>query len=133
MLKDNLPFAVYLSFNGNCRQAFTYYQSCFGGELHLQTLEDSPYCRKMGRQMRDMVICATLKSDYLNLMGTDLTGEALLATGNNISILIECDSFTERIRLINKLAGRNCCSIKNTDPLINVTDRYSINWILRVA
>lgn len=133
MLKDDLPFAVHLSFNGNCQQAFNYYQACFGGELTVQTMEDSPYGTGMSKQMQKAVICATLKSAYFKLMGTDLTDEDDIVPGNNVSIVIECDSFTERTRLINKLIGRNFCSSENTNPLINVTDKYSIHWILSVS
>jgi len=132
-LKDDLPFAVYLAFNGNCRQVFNYYQSCFGGELTVQTLADTPLGIGMSKQMRMAVICATLKNEYFKLMGTDLSDEGRIVTGNNLSILIECNSFNERTKLINKLIGRNFCSTANTNPLINVTDKYSINWILSVS
>lgn len=133
MLKDDPPFAVWLAFNGNCQQAFSYYQACFGGELTVQTLGDSPHGNGLSGQIREVVICATLKNEYFKLIGTDLADEGRIVAGNNVSILIECKSFTERIRLINKLIGRNFCSINNTNPFINVTDKYSIKWILRVG
>jgi PhnB protein len=133
MLKDTLPFAVYLVFNGNCRQAFNYYQTCFGGELTLQTLADTPHGIEMSKEMQRVVIYATLKNEYFKLVGSDLMDEGRIVSGNNVSILIECSSLTERSRLINKLVGRNFCSIKNNNPLINVTDKYSINWILSVS
>ena len=129
---DDLPFAVHLVFNGNCRQAFNYYQACFGGELTVQTLADTLHGTGMSKQMRKVVIHATLKNKYFKLVGTDLTDEGRIVTGNNISILVECNSFTARAQLINKLVGRNFCSIENCNPLINVTDKYSINWILSV-
>jgi PhnB protein len=37
-----MTFTPYLSFNGNCREAFTEYQSIFGGELSLMTFADGP-------------------------------------------------------------------------------------------
>lgn len=130
VLKHDIPFAVYLVFNGNCRQAFNYYQTCFGGELTLQTLADTPYGSEMSQQMQNVVIYASLKNEYFNLVGTDLTNESKIVSGNNISILIECISLSERIRLINKLVGRNYCLSESTNPLINVIDKYSVNWIL---
>jgi PhnB protein len=33
---------IYLSFNGKCREAMTFYKECFGGELTFQTFEGSP-------------------------------------------------------------------------------------------
>lgn len=32
---------AYLTFNGNCREAMTFYQDCLGGELCFQPLEES--------------------------------------------------------------------------------------------
>src|SRR5687768_12122227 len=130
MLPEVLPFAVYIAFKGNCRQAFKYYQTCFGGKLTLQTLADTPHGIGMNKQMREAVVCATLQNAYFKLMGTDLTEEATIVTGNNVSIVIECNSLAERTKLINKLIGRNFCSTENINPLINVIDRYSIHWIL---
>ncbi|HYE54241.1 MAG TPA: hypothetical protein VD996_05335 [Chitinophagaceae bacterium] len=132
MLKDDLAFAVHLSFNGNCRQAFNYYKTCFGGELTVQTLADTPHGIGMNKEMRKAVVWATLKNEYFKLVGTDLTDEDSIVSGNNVSILIECPSFTERTKLINKLISRNFCSIENTNPLVNIIDIYRIRWILSV-
>lgn len=132
MLKDESAFAVHLSFNGNCRQAFNYYQACFGGELTVQTLADTPNGIGMNKEMQKAVIWATLKNEYFKLVGTDLTDEDSIVSGNNVSILIECSSFTERTKLINKLINRNFCSIENVNPLVNIVDMYRISWILSV-
>ncbi|WP_127127149.1 hypothetical protein [Pseudoflavitalea rhizosphaerae] len=131
-MKDELAFAVHLSFNGNCRQAFNYYQICFGGELTVQTLADTPHGTGMSKAMRRAVLWATLRNEYFNLVGSDLPGESNIVTGNSVSILIECSSFTERTRLINKLTGRNFCSMESSNPLVNIVDIYHISWLLSV-
>ena len=35
-----MAFRPYLAFAGNCREAFTYYQQIFGGELVLLTMAE---------------------------------------------------------------------------------------------
>lgn len=132
MLNDELTFAVHLSFNGNCKQAFNYYKTCFGGELTVQTLADTPHGTGMNNDMQQMVVWATLKNEHFRLVGTDLTDEDSLVSGNKVSILIECSSCTERTKLINKLVRKNLCAAENTDPLVNVVDMYRISWILSV-
>ncbi|MGX5816627.1 hypothetical protein ACWKWU_00430 [Chitinophaga lutea] len=127
-----MMLAVHLSFSGNCRQAFLYYKRCFGGELTMQTLADTPHGRGMNEAMQQAVVWATLENEYFKLVGTDLTDEDRIVSGNNVSILIECPSFTERTRLINKLINRNYCAFENTNPLVNVVDMYRISWILSV-
>lgn len=125
-------FAIHLSFNGNCRQAFDYYRSCFGGALTVQTLADTPHGPEMDEDMRQAVVWATLENEYFRLVGTDLTDDGNIVSGNNVGILIECASFTERTRLIHKLINRNICSVEYTHPLINIVDIYRICWILSV-
>lgn len=132
ILKDQPAFAIHLSFNGNCRQAFNYYKTCFGGALTVQTLADTPHGTGMNKAMQEAVVWATLENEYFKLVGTDLTDEDSLVSGNNVSILIECPSFTERTKLINRLIRRNFCSFENTNPLVNIVDMYRINWILSV-
>ena len=132
MLTEESAFAVHLSFNGNCREAFCYYQNRFGGKLTVQTMGDTPHGSAMSKQMQKIVVWATLQNQYFRLVGTDLQGEWDLVSGNNVSILIQCNSFTERTRLINKLVGRNFCSAENNNPLINITDPFSVRWILSV-
>ncbi len=86
----------------------------------------------MSQEMCKAVVWATLENQYFKLVGTDLTDDGNIVSGNNVSILIACASFTERTRLIGKLIGRNCCSMENNSPLVNIIDMYRINWILSV-
>ncbi|WP_298714827.1 hypothetical protein [Chitinophaga sp.] len=132
MMRPVSAFAVHLSFNGNCRQAFDYYRKCFGGALSIQTLADTPHGSEMDEEMRSAVVWATLENQYFKLVGTDLTEDGSIVSGNNVSILVECPSFTERTRLINKLINRNICSFESTNPLINIVDMYRVCWILSV-
>lgn len=132
MMRPESAFAVHLSFNGNCRQAFDYYRKCFGGALSVQTLADTPHGIEMDEDMRNAVVWATLENQYFKLVGTDLTEDGSIISGNNVSILVECPSFTERTRLINKLINRNICAFEYKNPLINLVDMYRICWILSV-
>lgn len=130
MLKPESDSAIYLTFNGNCRKAFSYYQHCFGGELSIQTLADTPDGFLMDSRMQQLVICASLETDYINLVGTDLSDDGKLIAGNRVAILLYCSSLAERARLINKLVERNFCSYQNDNALISVTDKFSVGWVL---
>lgn len=125
-------FAVHLTFNGNCEQALLHYQKCFGGSLEVQTLADTPNGKSMSNRMQKVIVCATLKNEHFKLIGTDLTDDDGIITGNNMSILIECSSYDERIKLINNLVGRKFGLNINTNQLINVVDKYRMSWILSV-
>src|SRR5689334_17717368 len=85
----------YLTFNGNCRQAMTFYKECLGGELTLQTVGESPLSKKMPQKMKDSIVHATLKKDNLVLMGSDMVGNNGLQKGNNVCMILNCSSEKE--------------------------------------
>ncbi len=43
----------YLTFNGNCREAMTFYSDCLEGELTFQTIGESPLSNNMPQKMKN--------------------------------------------------------------------------------
>jgi PhnB protein len=132
MTDERSGFGIFLTFSGQCAQALTYYKKCFGGELLMQTMADEFSDRKLDERMQGIVVSATLTNNYFKLVATDLTGDAGIVIGNNISILVECTTLIERNRLCNFLCAQKCAHNYNDDKLISVLDRYNINWILSI-
>lgn len=127
---------AHLTFNGNCRQAMTFYHKCLGGQLHFQTVGDSPYSQKMPGRMKKSILSGTLRSEKMLLMGTDLVGEMGLIKGNSVSILLHCINTKEARLLYNKLS----VGAKHVQPLdvnhFNIimggfTDRYGYHWVIQ--
>lgn len=125
----------YLTFNGNCREAMTFYQQCLGGELVFQSIADSPLSGKMPAEMKKNIVHSTLRRDSIVLMGSDLVGENGLIKGNAVSLLLDCSSEKEIRDCYAKLAnGGNA-----THPLHisfwgalfgDLTDKYGNQWLL---
>lgn len=132
MTDERSGFGIFLTFSGQCAQALNYYKKCFGGELLVQTMADEFSGRKLDAQMQGVVVSATLTNHYFKLVATDLTGDAGVVIGNNISILVECATLTERNRLSSFLCAHKDAYNQNDDKLISVLDRYNINWILSI-
>jgi PhnB protein len=124
MTDERSGFGIFLTFSGQCAQALKYYKKCFGGTLSMQTMN-------LDKRMQDVVVSATLTNNYFKLVATDL-GDGGIVIGNNISILVECTSFSERERLTSFLSADNNAYRQNDDRLISVLDRYSVNWILSI-
>lgn len=127
---------TYLSFNGNCREAMTFYQKCLGGTLQLQTVEDSPVARDLPRTMKDCILHATLVHGQLILSGTDMVGESGLQKGNAVSMLIDCSSEKEIRTYFSKLSHER----KAATPISKnhwgalfgeVLDQYGNHWLLQ--
>lgn len=130
----------YLTFNGNCREAMLFYQRCLGtgkeDELYLQTLTGSPGTKELPAHFQQYVVHATLKTDKLVLMATDLVPEEGLKTGNRISLMVECTDEQELRELYERLSEKG---IRNYPPdyttngalFGGLTDRYGHQWLLR--
>jgi PhnB protein len=132
------PLHVYLMFGGECREAMSFYQSCLGGELNWQTIEDIPEAYLMPPVWRSYVVQATLRCGPLVLMGTDLIPEGGRITGNHVSMLLRCATEKEMRQLYRKLSrgGLQDHPIKCNhwgEWVGDLTDRYGNRWLLHCA
>ena len=103
----------YLIFNGNCEEAFLFYQSVFGGEFpyigkfsDMPSDENSP---KLSNADANRVMHVSLPIGNTILMGSD-SNEASgdVAFGANVSISINAESRQEADKLFDGLsAGGN--------------------------
>lgn len=126
---------AYLTFNGNCKEAMMFYKSCFGGELALQTIADSPLSDKMPQKMKDCILHATLTKDAFVLLGTDMVSSKGHIKGNNVSLSLKCTSLEQIETCFRKLSEGG----KVEHPLENsfwgalfgdLTDKYGNHWLL---
>jgi PhnB protein len=109
--------APYLAFNGNCREAITYYGQVFGAEPIIQTFGESPVDAADGDKNR--VMHASLTAGAVQLMASDSMPDQPVAAGSNVSLSVHTESEDEQTRLFNALAeGGNV-----TMPLQDVLGR----------
>ncbi|WP_316827264.1 VOC family protein [Pedobacter miscanthi] len=125
----------YLTFNGNCREAMTFYRDCLGGELTLETIGESVPADKMPAIMKRSIMHAVLAKDELVIMGTDMVEERGLVKGNSISMMLNCNSEEEAQMIYRKLSagGRASHPLQETfwGALFgNLTDRFGNNWLI---
>jgi PhnB protein len=125
----------YLTFNGNCREAMTFYKECLGGELTLQTIGETSPTEEMPQEMKDCVLQATLQHDNIVLMASDMVEDEGLKKGNNICLMLYCDSEGQMQNCYEKLSKGG----KQTHPIVktdwgalfgSLTDRFGNNWLL---
>jgi PhnB protein len=126
---------TYLTFNGNCREAMTFYKDCLGGELHFQTIGESPIAGKMPAQMKDCILHAVLTNGALIIMASDMVGEKGLIKGTAVSLMLNCSSEEEIKNYYLKLAdgGEATHSLENSfwGALFgNLTDKFGNQWLL---
>ncbi|HEX5626143.1 MAG TPA: VOC family protein [Saprospiraceae bacterium] len=133
---------VYLTFQGNCEQAFNFYRSVLGGEFgYVGRFKDMPPQEgmpPMPEEMGNMIMHISLPvSTETMLMGSDTGGEwaPSFVKGNNFSISINTDSRENADRLFNGLSAGG----KVTMPLADTfwgdyfgmfEDQFGINWMI---
>lgn len=132
---------VYLTFNGNCREAFDFYRSVFGGEYpYIGTFGEMPPAegQEIKEEDRNKIMHVTLPiSTETLLMGSDTGSEqaAQLTMGNNFSVSINAESREEAEHLFNGLSAGGQITMPLSDTFWGAyfgmfTDQFGINWMV---
>ena len=95
---------AYLTFDGNCREAMTFYAACLGAELHLMTVGDSPAAAQMPAERHHHIMHSSLTKGSIALMASDLLGHDEFRPGNTITLMLQCSSEEEIRSLFARLA-----------------------------
>lgn len=130
----------YLTFNGNCEEAFKFYRSVFGGEFQqISRYKEMPQTEdfRVSESIKDKIMHMSLPlSKETYLMGCDsnpLMGQAEI--GDNISLSIDVDSKQEADRIFLKLAEDGKISMPINTTFWNsyfgmLTDKFNIHWMI---
>lgn len=129
----------YLTFNGNCEQAFDFYKSVFGGEFaYIGRFKDLPSGPPMPEEVGNMIMHVSLPiSKETNLFGSD-ANEAFGQTaqaGTNVSISINAENEDEAKRIFDGLSngGKITMPLEKTfwGALFGMfTDQFGIQWMV---
>lgn len=135
---------IYLTFNGNCEEAFNFYQPIFGTEFqHLSRFGEMPPQEGMPpipEEYKKKIMHVTLPiSTNSVLMGSDTGGEWApnFKEGNNFSISINTDTTEEANRLFGALAQGGNITMPMDATFWGsyfgmLTDKFGINWMINV-
>src|ERR1700689_1224729 len=86
----------YLLFDGNCHQAMEFYQTCFGGELMIMKVKDSPAKDQMPAVQLEKTINAQLRSEKLEISASDwLMLDRPRIPGNTVCLYLSGGKFPE--------------------------------------
>jgi PhnB protein len=126
---------AYLNFDGNCRDAITFYKECLGGELALQTVEGSPIEAQCPAAMKHQILHASLMKDGLILMGSDMQGPEGFIKGNNIALSLNCSDEEEINTFFSNLSKDGKITHALTEQFWGatfgvLTDKFGIRWML---
>ena len=132
---------TYLTFDGNCEEAFEFYKSVFGGEfIVLQRFSDGPPEMKgVGDDEKNRIMHVSLPVGASVLMGSDTAGghAETYKRGNNFSISYSPGSRAEADAAFAKLnsGGVETMSMQETfwgAYFGMCTDRFGVQWMINI-
>lgn len=126
----------YLNFRGQAREAITFYQSVFGGDLQVNTFAELG--GEVAEDEQDLVMHSQLEAEDLWLMAGDVTRSMDLQVGSNISISLSGDDDERLSRYFDELSAGG----QVLEPLAQapwgdkygmLIDRFGIHWLVNIA
>ncbi len=125
----------YLTFNGNCREAMSFYQSCLGGKLNFLTIGGSPLAQQMPEPMKNSILHSSLVHRAIVMQGSDMVPESGITKGNSVSLSMNASSEAEVRLLYEKLSegGHRDHELEHTflGALFgDLTDKFGNHWLL---
>ena len=130
---------AYLNFDGNCREAMTFYQKCLGAELNMMAFSEMPPAPgqpALPKEAKDRILHARLAKGATVVMGCDTMpgmGEPL-RPGNNFWLALTCESAEEVDKLFAALGekGKPVMAPAGTfwaARFAMLTDKFGVNWM----
>ena len=130
---------TYLNFEDNCREAFEFYRSIFGGEFaFISTFREGPEEMKemqIPEEHLDRIMHVSLPIGSSVLMGSDSTSafSPPLVVGNNFSISFEAESREHADEVFGKLSDGGEVKWPMADAFWGdyfgaIKDKFGINW-----
>ena len=122
----------YLNFDGNCRQAMTFYKDCLGADLYLMPFSEVP--GDFPPEAKDKIMHARLSKGTTLLMASDAMPGMPLQRGNDIWISINCESLAEIEKLFGALGQNGTVRMPLHDAFWGarfgmLTDQFGVQWM----
>jgi PhnB protein len=125
-------FQPYLNFDGNCREAMTFYHECIGGEFFINSFADANIPGPPGSENRTMH--ANIKRGTAVIMASDTMPTHPFSRGNNMHINVDCESREELDKLANALVQGGKFTMAPQDTFWGayfamLVDKFGVQWM----
>lgn len=131
---------AYITFNGNCEEAFNFYKSVFGGDFqYIGRFKDVPPADKEKfrpeNENKIMHVSLPISKESI-LMGCDNPiADEETVFGDNISLSVNIDNKAEADRIFNALSAGGVIKMPMSQTFWGsyfgmLCDRFEINWLI---
>ena len=131
-----MTLSIYLNFDGNCREAFEFYHSAFGGEfMHISTFGEGPPDMGVPEEESERIMHVSLPIGDSVLMGSDTspTFGPPYQAGNNFSVSCHLQTREETDRLFAAISAGGTVTMAPADMFWGsyfgaCVDKFGIPW-----
>jgi len=129
-----MEVAPYLLFQGNCKEAFEFYEKALGGKLDVMTFGQSPDTSQIPAAMFNQVIHARLASGTGVIMGSDCPPERYMRP-QGFSVSVSSPDPAEVERIFNALVQGGQVQMPLAQTFWSakfgmLQDRFGIAWMV---
>jgi PhnB protein len=131
-----MQFHPYLTFSGNCREAFTFYQEVFGGPLDVLTMAEAPGGAAPDGVDVDAVMHAALTTDGgALLMGADDPTREFTGPVDGMCVNCELPTKEEAHRVFDELSEGGTVQVPMGETFFShafgmCIDRFGTPWMV---
>jgi PhnB protein len=133
-----VQLAPYLNFNGNCREAMTFYQDCLGGDLSVMTFGEAPMSEQMPEEARNNVMHSQLAAGAITVMAADtMPGMAASQGGGPVTLALVSDDRDEIRGYYDKLSAGGTITQPLEEAFFGMygalNDQFGISWMFQAG
>src|ERR1700756_3187750 len=122
---------TYVNFNGNCAQAFQYYEKHFGAKIEMMMTHSQSPSIQVGPEWKDAALHARISIGDVELWAADIPRAEPMRSAY-LSLRLDSDQEAERIFSLLSHGGRVSMPIEPTFFAFRfgqVQDQFGINWM----
>lgn len=131
-----LQINPYLSLHGQTREILSFYKQCIGGELTLQSVEESPMAAQWPAAAQKNILHGSLmKDNAVLLLASDMEAMEVheRVNGNAITLSLTCDTREELDSFFEKLsAGGTVVRAPHeffAGTIAALKDKFGFDWL----
>lgn len=128
----------FLLFDGNCAEAMAFYHACFGGELAVTKVSDTPMKAQMPAEHQHKVANAYLKSGAIEFTATDwLHPTRQPVRGNTVCLYVSGETYSDLKGIFEKLSAGSDKALRDElrempfGTYGHLADKYGVHWFFR--
>ncbi|MET0544266.1 MAG: VOC family protein [Variovorax sp.] len=129
---------AYLSFDGNCAEAFAFYGRCLGGTTTFSmTFGESPMGAQTPEAYKSKIMHATFSARGKQIMGSDMPPGMPFTGYHGFSLSVQAKDVAEGHKLFDALAAGGKTTMPYGPQFWSpgfgmLTDRFGVPWMVNV-